>query len=75
MAKTFVQVQLPEGHNGHGCDIWEVSENEKMLGWYFVPKGVTGAEYDNARNSAIIKLQALNFTELEIQALLGRQLF
>jgi hypothetical protein len=75
MAKTFVQAQLPEGHNGHSYDVWEVSKNGKMLGWYFVPEGITGEQYDNALNSATTKLLALGFTELEIQALLGRQLF
>jgi hypothetical protein len=75
MAKTFVAVPIPENANAHGYDLWEVSKNGKMLGWYFVPEGITGEQYDNALNSATTKLLALGFTELEIQALIGRQLF
>ena len=75
MAKTFVQIPEPEDGNAHGYDLWEVTENGKMLGWYFVPEGVTGTQYNNALDSAMAKLVALGLTELEVQALLGRQLF
>jgi hypothetical protein len=75
MAKTFVKIPVPDGANAHGYDLWEVTEDGKMLGWYFVPEGVTGQEYDNALDSAMTKLKALGLTELEVQALLGRQLF
>ena len=75
MAKTFVQIPEPEGANAHGYDLWEVTENGKMLGWYFVPEGATGQEYDNALDSAMTKLKALGLTELEVRSLLGRQLF
>jgi hypothetical protein len=75
MAKTFVKIEVPENANVYGYDIWEVTENEKMLGWYFVPEGATAQQYDNALDSATTKLFALGFTELEIQALMGRQLF
>jgi hypothetical protein len=75
MAKTFVKVPVPENHNAHGYDLWEVTENGTMLGWYFTPAGVTGTQYNSALDSAMTKLKALGLSELEVQALLGRQLF
>jgi hypothetical protein len=75
MAKTFLKVPVPENHNSHGYDLWEVTEDGTMLGWYFTPAGVTGQQYEDALDSAMSKLVALGLTELEVQALLGRQLF
>jgi hypothetical protein len=56
-------------------DVWELSNSEDVLGAYFVPKGVTGEEYEAALASAKNKLMALGFTTLEVKAILGRQLF
>jgi hypothetical protein len=56
-------------------DSWLVFEDGVRTGAYFVPEGVTGQEYDDALTSATNKLTALGFTQLEITALLGRQLF
>jgi hypothetical protein len=74
MARTFVRRPEQEG-DAHGYDLWEVIEDGKMLGWYFVPEGTTGQQYEDALGSAMTKLKALGLTELEVQSLLGRQLF
>lgn len=56
-------------------DVWELSNAGESLGSYFVPKGVTGEQYENAIISAKNKLIALGFSTLEVKALIGRQLF
>jgi hypothetical protein len=56
-------------------DVWELSNSGNILGAYFVPKGVTGEEYEAALASAKNKLIAMGFTTLEVKAILGRQLF
>lgn len=56
-------------------DVWELSTSGKSAGSYFVPKGATGEDYENALSSAKAKLIALGFTTLEIKAIIGRQLF
>ena len=56
-------------------DVWEMSNGSNFLGAYFVPKGVTGEEYEQSLASAKQKLINLGFTTLEIEAILGRQLF
>jgi hypothetical protein len=75
MARTFEKKPVPDGHNSNGYDLWEVVQDGTMLGWYFVPEGVTGQQYEGALDSAMSKLVALGLTQLEVQALLGRQLF
>jgi hypothetical protein len=71
MAKTFEWFDT----NDLYYDAYLVFEDGVRTGAYLVPEGITGEQYDNALNSATTKLLALGFTELEIQALLGRQLF
>jgi hypothetical protein len=56
-------------------DVWELSNSSNLLGSYFVPKGTTGEDYENAIISAKNKLIALGFNTLEVKALIGRQLF
>ena len=56
-------------------DVWELSNSGESLGSYFIPKGVTGEDYENALASARSKLVALGFSTLEIKAIIGRQLF
>ena len=56
-------------------DVWELSNSSNLLGSYFVPKGTTGEEYEQALASAKEKLMTLGFSTLEIKAILGRQLF
>jgi hypothetical protein len=56
-------------------DVWELSNSGNVLGSYFVPKTVTGEEYEAALASAKSKLMALGLTTLEVKAVLGRQLF
>jgi hypothetical protein len=71
MAKTFEWFDT----NDIFYDAYLVFEDGVRTGAYFVPEGVTGQEYDDALTSATNKLTALGFTQLEITALLGRQLF
>ena len=56
-------------------DVWELFNGENSLGSYFVPKNVTGEEYEAAIVSARNKLIALGLTTLEAKAIIGRQLF
>jgi hypothetical protein len=56
-------------------DVWELKNEDILLGSYFVPKTVTGENYEAALASAKDKLMALGFTTLEVKAILGRQLF
>jgi hypothetical protein len=74
MARTYNRLPEREG-DAHGYDLWEVIQDGKMLGWYFVPEGTTGEEYDEALGTAMTKLVALGLNETEVRALLGRQLF
>jgi hypothetical protein len=71
MARTFEWVDAEDRY----YDNWLVFENGIEQGGYFVPRGITGQQYDDALTSAKNKLTALGFTEIEITALLGRQLF
>jgi hypothetical protein len=71
MAKTFEWLDT----NDLYYDAYLVFEDGVRTGAYLVPEGITGQEYDDALDSATTKLFALGFTELEIQALIGRQLF
>ena len=56
-------------------DVWELSTSANSQGSYFVPKGVSGEDYENALSSAKSKLIDMGFTTLEIKAIIGRQLF
>jgi hypothetical protein len=56
-------------------DVWEMLNGSNSLGSYFVPKSVSGEEYEAALASAKQKLMSLGFTTLEVKAILGRQLF
>lgn len=56
-------------------DVWDLTNSGQPLGSYFVPKGVTGEEYEAAVVSARNKLINLGFTTLEAKAIVGRQLF
>jgi hypothetical protein len=73
MAKTFEFLDTGDVH----YDAWVVFENGVKQGAYFIPesKSLTGQQYDDALNSAKIKFIALGFTEIEITAIMGRQLF
>jgi hypothetical protein len=56
-------------------DVWDLRNGNTPLGSYFVPKDVTGQEYEAALISARNKLIALGLTTLEAKAIVGRQLF
>ena len=56
-------------------DVWDLRNGDTPLGSYFVPKNVTGEEYEAAIVSARNKLIALGLTTLEAKAIIGRQLF
>jgi hypothetical protein len=73
MAKTFEFLNAGDTH----YDAWIVFENGVKQGAYFISKNknLTGQQYEDAINSATIKLKALGFTDIEITALMGRQLF
>jgi hypothetical protein len=75
MNKSFKKVIIEDVEGSTQYDIWELSLDKKSAGWYFVPKGVSGLDYDNALNSAQNKLSALGLTDLEIKAVIGKQLF
>lgn len=79
MAINFRKVTeiLPKESNGY--DVWELYDNfgsnSGVVGWYFVPTGTDGREYHNALRTAEQKLKALGLTEIEVKAIIGRQLF
>jgi hypothetical protein len=56
-------------------DVWDLRNSGTPIGSYFVPKGVTGEDYEAALISARNKLIALGLTTLEAKAIIGRQLF
>jgi len=56
-------------------DVWDLRNSGTPLGSYFVPKGVTGEEYEELLVSIKNKLMAMGFTTLETKAIIGRQLF
>ena len=56
-------------------DVWDLKNSNTPLGSYFVPKDVTGQDYEAALISARNKLIALGLTTLEAKAIIGRQLF
>ena len=72
MAKTFEKIVLD---NETYYDVYKIYEDGILIGGYFTPEGVTAKQYDDALNSAKIKLISLGFTEIEIVAILGRQIF
>lgn len=72
MARTFEKIEI---ENELFYDIYVVIENGVRFGGYFVPKGISAIDYENAIKSAEQKLTSLGFTQIEIQALFGRQLF
>lgn len=79
MAISFRKVNEIERQHSHGYDIWELSSNSGdnvgVVGWYFVPANTDGSEYHNALITAEQKLIALGLTEIEVKAIMGRQLF
>lgn len=56
-------------------DVWDLTNSGQPLGSYFVPKGVTGEEYEALLATVKDKLINLGFTTLEAKTILGRQLF
>jgi hypothetical protein len=79
MAISFRKVNEVSVEEAHGYDVWELSNNfginPGVVGWYFVPSGTDGREYHDALRTAEQKLKALGLTEIEIKAIMGRQLF
>jgi hypothetical protein len=72
MARTFEKMEID---NEIFYDIYVVIENGVTIGGYFVPKGILPIDYENATKSAENKLIALGLTDLEVKAIIGRQLF
>jgi hypothetical protein len=64
-----------EFSNQEMYDVWDLRNSNTHLGAYFVPKDVTGQDYEAALISARNKLIALGLTTLEAKAIIGRQLF
>jgi hypothetical protein len=56
-------------------DVWDLTYDGEPVGSYFAPKDVSGQEYEDAMQSAKDKLIVLGLTELEVDAIVGRQLF
>jgi hypothetical protein len=79
MAISFRKVDEISKQESNGYDVWELSNNfgtnPGVVGWYFVPAGTDGKEYHDALRTAEQKLKALGLTEIEIKAIMGRQLF
>lgn len=61
--------------SGPVYDVWDLTYDDQATGSYFAPKDVSGQEYEDAMQSAKDKLIALGLTELEVDAIIGRQLF
>jgi hypothetical protein len=78
MAISFRKVDVSH-KNSNGYDVWELVNNSgtstEVVGWYFVPVGTDGKEYHDALVTAEQKLKALGLTEIEVKAIMGRQLF
>ena len=78
MTISFRKVDV-SNKDSNGYDVWELINNSGsspgVVGWYFVPVGTDGREYHNALVTAEQKLKALGLTEIEIKAIMGRQLF
>jgi hypothetical protein len=72
MAKTFEKIEL---ENETYYDVYKIYEDGVLIGGYFTPEGVTAEQYDAGLTSAKAKLSALGFTEIEVTAILGRQIF
>jgi hypothetical protein len=79
MAISFRKVDEISKQESNGYDVWELSNNfgtnAGVVGWYFVPAGTDGREYHDALRTAEQKLIALGLTEIEVKAIMGRQLF
>jgi hypothetical protein len=79
MTLKFKKIDGIPNHQSHGYDVWELSDNfgsnPGVVGWYFIPAGTDGAEYHNALKTAEKKLIDLGLTEIEVKAIMGRQLF
>jgi hypothetical protein len=75
MARNFEKINIDEFSEVKQYDAWQLTIDKEMAGWYFVPKGVSGIDYDNALKSAEQKLINLGLTELEAKAIIGKQLF
>lgn len=79
MALKFKKLDEISKEQSHGYDVWELSNdfgtNAGILGWYFVPVDTDGIEYHNALKTAGQKLIALGLTDIEVKAVMGRQLF
>jgi hypothetical protein len=79
MGISFKKVDGITKSQSNGYDVWELSSisgvSSELIGWYFVPEGVDGKDYYDALLSAESKLIALGLTDLEVKAIIGRQLF
>jgi hypothetical protein len=79
MAISFRKVDEISNQASNGYDVWELlnnfGSNPGVVGWYFVPVGTDGREYHDALRTAEQKLIALGLTEIEVKAIMGRQLF
>jgi hypothetical protein len=79
MTLKFKKVDGITKRESNGYDVWELSDNfgsnPGVVGWYFIPDGADGAEYHNALRTAEQKLKDLGLTEIEVKAIMGRQLF
>jgi hypothetical protein len=79
MAISFRKVTDITPKESNGYDVWELYDNfgsnPGVVGWYFVPAGTDGREYHDSLRTAEQKLKALGLTEIEIKAIMGRQLF
>jgi hypothetical protein len=79
MAISFRKVTEVTPKESNGYDIWELYDNfgnnPGVVGWYFVPVGTDGREYHDALRTAEQKLKSLGLTEIEVKAIMGRQLF
>ena len=78
MTISFRKVDV-SNQASNGYDVWELSNNfganPGVVGWYFVPVGTDGSEYHDALRTAEKKLRDLGLTEIEVKAIIGRQLF
>lgn len=79
MAINFRKVDEVLKKDSNGYDIWELFDNfganPGVVGWYYLPVGTDGKEYHDALKTAEKKLIALGLTEIEVKAIMGRQLF
>jgi len=81
MALKFRKVEINKDYleQDNGYDIWELSDTFSgragIVGHYYISPGLDGKEYHDAIRTAEQKLKALGLTEIEVKAIIGRQLF